>query len=79
MNTNSVTMINVLSIITNIFLILIIILRSPNEQSLQENLNPFPFFESSSKAERSLDKFIFVLTTLYFLFGIFFTVRRSSG
>lgn len=67
---------NILSIFFNCLLILIIILRSPNEQSLQENLSSFQFFESSSKAEQSLDKLLITLTFLYFMFGIFFNIQN---
>nr|YP_011006193.1 hypothetical protein V2485_pgp060 [Dictyotopsis propagulifera]WAM63197.1 hypothetical protein [Dictyotopsis propagulifera] len=68
---------NLISIFSNFLLILIIIIRSPNEQSLQENLSSFQLFESSSKAERTLDLLIFGFTTLYFLFNIIFTINRS--
>ncbi len=67
---------NILSIFFNCLLILIIVLRSPNEQSLQENLSSFQIFESSSKAEQSLDKLLIILTFLYFLFGILFNVQN---
>ncbi|CAL8412504.1 unnamed protein product [Dictyota dichotoma] len=67
---------NMLSIFFNCLLILIIILRNPNEQSLQENLSSLQFFESSSKAEQSLDKLLISLTFLYFVFGIFFNIQN---
>lgn len=67
---------NILSIFFNCVLILIIILRSPNEQSLQENLSSFQFFESSSKAEQFLDKLLIGLTFLYFIFGVFFNIQN---
>lgn len=69
-------MINTLSIFFNFFLILIILLRSPNEQSLQENLSPFQFSESSSKIGQFLDKFLILLTVFYFIFGIFFNIEK---
>ncbi len=67
---------NLLSIFFNCLLIVIILLRSPNEQSLQENLSSFQFFESSSKAEQSLDKLLIGLTFFYFMFGIFFNIQN---
>lgn len=67
---------NILSIFFNCLLILIIILRSPNEQSLQENLSSFQFFDSSSKAEQFLDKLLITLTFLYFMFGILFNIQN---
>nr|YP_011005637.1 hypothetical protein V2479_pgp055 [Cutleria multifida]WAM62641.1 hypothetical protein [Cutleria multifida] len=65
-----------LSILTNLILILVILIRSPNEQSLQENLNPFKLFESSSKAEKSIDKLIQVLTFFYFVIALIYTIRN---
>nr|YP_011005507.1 hypothetical protein V2478_pgp045 [Choristocarpus tenellus]WAM62370.1 hypothetical protein [Choristocarpus tenellus] len=63
---------NILSVCINLLLILIILLRSPNEQSLQEILGPLPIFENSNKAKQFIDKGIQILTILYFIFGIFF-------
>nr|YP_010185253.1 hypothetical protein Ycf47 [Ishige okamurae]QVJ99597.1 hypothetical protein Ycf47 [Ishige okamurae] len=68
---------NILSVLTNILLILVLLLRSPDEQSLQENITPFPFFESSSKAENILDKLIKTLIAFYFIFGLLFAVQNS--
>ena len=70
------TILTILSIFINLSLILIIIIKSPNEQSLQENLMPFPFFESPSRAGRFLNKSIIVLTVCYFLIGLLFTLER---
>lgn len=66
------------SIFINVVLIILIIIRSPNEQSLQENLGPLNFFESSSQAESSLDNLIKILTFLYFLIGLFFAINNFS-
>lgn len=66
------------SIFTNVILIILIIVRSPDEQSLQENLGPLQFFESSSQAESSLDNLIKILTFLYFIIGLFFTIQNFS-
>lgn len=66
----------IFSILINIILIIIIIIRSPNEQSLQENLGPFQFFESSSKAENSIDNLIKLLTFLYFVLALYFAIKN---
>nr|YP_011007464.1 hypothetical protein V2496_pgp055 [Sporochnus bolleanus]WAM64893.1 hypothetical protein [Sporochnus bolleanus] len=73
---NFTNIFSIFSIILNILLILVILIRSPNEQSLQENLDPFKLFESSSKAEKSIDKLIQVLTVLYFIIAILYNIRR---
>lgn len=70
------TILTLLSIFINLSLILVIIIRSPNEQSLQEGLIPFQFFESPSRAGRSLDRSIILLVSCYFLIGLLFTVER---
>lgn len=67
---------NSISILLNFLLIIVILIRSPNEQSLQENLGPFQFFESSSKAERSLDNIIIILTISYFFIGLLLAIKR---
>jgi len=72
---NYTTIFGILSILINILLILIILIRSPNEQTLQENLEPFKIFESSSRAERSLDKLIQTLTILYFSIAICYVIK----
>lgn len=71
------TSLTLVSIIINLSLILAIILRSPSEQSLQENVTSFQFFESSSKAAHYLDKIITIFTSCYFLVGLLFTISRS--
>ena len=72
---NYMTIFGILSIMLNILLILIILIRSPNEQSLQENLAPFKLFESSSRAEKSIDKFIQLLTIGYFLLALLYVIQ----
>nr|YP_009505196.1 hypothetical protein Petal_051 [Endarachne binghamiae]AXC47151.1 hypothetical protein Petal_051 [Endarachne binghamiae] len=72
---NSMTLFGILSIMLNILLILIILIRSPNEQSLQENLAPFRLFESSSRAEKSIDKVIQLLTIGYFLLALLYVIQ----
>lgn len=73
---NYKNILNIFSVFINLSLILIIIFRSPNEQSLQENLAPFQFFESSSKTTRLLDKGISSLTICYFVIGLLFSTQR---
>ena len=72
---SSTTLFGVFSILINISLILVILVRSPNEQTLQENLEPFKLFESSSRAERSLDKLIQILTIFYFIIALFYVIQ----
>lgn len=73
---SNVNIFSILSIIFNFLLVLIILVRSPNEQSLQENLDPFKLFESSSRAEKSIDKLIQLLTILYFVLALVYTIQR---
>nr|QWK42099.1 hypothetical protein [Pseudochorda nagaii] len=66
---------SLLSITSNILLILVILVRSPNEQSLQENLDPLKLFESSSKAEKSIDKLIQILAIFYFVLALCYNIQ----
>nr|YP_009227313.1 Ycf47 [Sargassum thunbergii]YP_009828236.1 Ycf47 [Sargassum fusiforme]YP_010411853.1 hypothetical protein Ycf47 [Sargassum siliquastrum]YP_010471194.1 hypothetical protein N4M72_pgp135 [Sargassum confusum]YP_010485164.1 hypothetical protein N8E41_pgp135 [Sargassum fulvellum]YP_010485303.1 hypothetical protein N8E54_pgp135 [Sargassum macrocarpum]YP_010485442.1 hypothetical protein N8E85_pgp135 [Sargassum serratifolium]QXI87476.1 Ycf47 [Sargassum muticum]QZL38440.1 Ycf47 [Sargassum ilicifo len=68
--------ISIISILVNFFLVLIILIRSPNEQSLQENLDPFKIFESSSKAENSIDNLIKILTIIYFSIALAYNIKN---
>ncbi|CAL8412567.1 unnamed protein product [Sargassum natans] len=68
--------ISIISILVNFFLVLIILVRSPNEQSLQENLDPFKIFESSSKAENSIDNLIKILTIIYFSIALAYNIKN---
>nr|WRW10683.1 hypothetical protein ASMI123 [Ascoseira mirabilis] len=72
---NNINILSILSIGINILLILVILIRSPNEQSLQENLDPFKFFESARKAEKFIDKLIGILTILFFILALFYSIR----
>nr|YP_009327023.1 hypothetical protein [Pleurocladia lacustris]ANS57630.1 hypothetical protein [Pleurocladia lacustris]ANS57774.1 hypothetical protein [Pleurocladia lacustris] len=65
----------IISIVLNILLISIILIRSPNEISLKENLTPFNFFASSSSAEKSIDNLIIVLITFYFLLALIHIIQ----
>nr|QXI87337.1 Ycf47 [Sargassum phyllocystum]QXI87754.1 Ycf47 [Sargassum mcclurei] len=68
--------ISIISILVNFFLVLSILVRSPNEQSLQENLDPFKIFESSSKAENSIDNLIKILTIIYFSIALAYNIKN---
>jgi len=77
---DSMTFFGLFSILINISLVLIILVRSPNEQSLQENVTPFKFFESSRRAEKSIDNLIKLLTIqlltiLYFLIALVYVIQ----
>ncbi|CAN0358269.1 unnamed protein product [Pylaiella littoralis] len=65
----------VFSILINTLLILIILIKSPNEQSLQENLESFKFFKSSKQAESSINKLIQVLTISYFIIALCYVIQ----
>ena len=73
------SILNTLAILLNVALIILILIRSPDEQSLQENLGPFQFFESSSQAQNSLDNLIKILTFFYFILGLIFTIQNHFG
>lgn len=64
---------NTLWLIINILLILLILIRSPNEQSLQERLGPLKIFDSYASAEKNLDKIINFLIFCYFFIGFLLT------
>jgi preprotein translocase subunit SecG len=69
------SVINSIWLIMNIILILLILIRSPNEQSLQETLGPLKLFDSSGNAEKSIDNLIKILIICYFLFGFVLTSK----
>jgi len=59
----------------NLLLIVLILIRSPNEQSLQETLGPLNLFDSSGSAEKNIDKLILILAISYFLIGFVLTSK----
>jgi protein translocase SecG subunit len=61
--------------VVNILLILLILIRSPDEQSLQEILGPLKLFDSSGSAEKRLDQTILILVILYFIIGFILTSK----
>lgn len=66
---------NFIWIIINILLIVLILIRSPNEQSLQENIGFLKIFESSSSAEKNIDNLIKILICMYFFIGFIFIIK----
>lgn len=66
---------NLVWIFINIILILLILLRSPNEQSIQETIGSLKLFESSTTAEKSIDTSIKILILIYFIFGFFLAIK----
>lgn len=67
------SLLNLFWLVINLVLILLILIRSPNEQSLQEILGPLNFFESSKSAEKRIDRIIQILVFAYFLIGFLLT------
>jgi preprotein translocase subunit SecG len=55
----------------NIILIILILVRSPNEQSLQEIIRPLKFIDSYSNAEKTLDRLIQIFVIFYFGLSFF--------
>lgn len=66
---------NLVWIFINIILILLILLRSPNEQSIQETIGSLKLFESSTTAEKSIDTSIKIFILIYFIFGFFLAIE----
>ena len=73
-----IKLIGFISIVLNIFLILSILLRSPDEQSVQETLGSSSLFISSRQAENFIDRLIQVLVFFYFVFGLLINLRYFS-
>jgi protein translocase SecG subunit len=69
------SVINSIWLIINIVLILLILIRSPNEQSLQETIGPLKLFDSSGSAEKSIDRLIQILVIFYFVLGFVLTSK----
>lgn len=69
------SLVNSIWLVLNIILILLILIRSPNEQSLQETLGPLKLFDSSGTAEKNIDKTIQFLIISFFLIGFILTSK----
>lgn len=72
------SLLNAIWLILNILLILLILIRNPNEQSLQETLGPLNLFDSSGSAEKNLDKLIQIFTIAYFVIGFLLSSKAFS-
>ena len=57
------------------FVIVAILVRSTNEQSLQETVGQFDLFESTKSTENTIDKLVIILIISYFIFNILFINR----
>jgi protein translocase SecG subunit len=69
------SLLNSIWLVLNIILIILILIRSPNEQSLQETLGPLKLFDSSGNAEKNLDNIIQILVICYFAIGFILTSK----
>jgi preprotein translocase subunit SecG len=69
------SVLNSIWLVVNIMLIILILIRSPDEQSLQETLGPLKLFDSSGSAERRIDQMIQVLVIAYFTIGFILTSK----
>lgn len=70
------SVLNSIWLVLNIILILLILIRSPNEQSFQETIGPLKLFDSSGSAEKTIDKLIKILILFYFIFGFILTSKN---
>lgn len=68
-------LLNSIWLILNIVLILLILIRSPDEQSLEETLSQLKLFGSSKSGEKNLDNIIQLLIFFYFLIGFILTSK----
>lgn len=69
------SVLNSIWLVVNIMLILLILIRSPDEQSLQETLGPLNLFDSSGSAEKRIDQMLRVLVIAYFAIGFILTSK----
>jgi preprotein translocase subunit SecG len=69
------SVLNSIWFVVNIMLIILILIRSPDEQSLQETLGPLKLFDSSGSAEKKIDQMIQVLVIAYFTIGFTLTSK----
>lgn len=65
---------NSIWLVINIILIILILIRSPNEQSLQEIIGSLKVFDNATNAEKTLDNLIQIFIILYFIIGFLLTV-----
>lgn len=65
---------NSIWLVINIILILLILIRSPNEQSLQEIIGSLKFLDNSTNAEKTIDNLIQIFIIMYFIIGFLLTL-----
>lgn len=65
---------NFIWLIINIILIILILIRSPNEQSLQEIIGSLKFLDNSTNAEKAIDNLIQFFIIMYFIIGFLLTL-----
>lgn len=66
---------NFLWLLINIILIILILIRSPNEQSFQETIGSLKIFDSSKNAEKNIDTLIQIFIIFYFVIGFLLTIK----
>ena len=66
---------NFIWLLINIILIILILIRSPNEQSFQETIGSLKIFDSSKNAEKNIDTLIQFFIICYFLIGFLLTIK----
>jgi preprotein translocase subunit SecG len=66
---------NFIWLLINIILVILILIRSPNEQSFQETIGSFKIFESSKNAEETIDNLIQFFIIAYFVGGFLLTIK----
>lgn len=69
------SLLNSIWLLINIILIILILIRNPNEQSFQETISPLKLFDSSGSAEKNIDNIIQFLIITYFLLGFILTSK----
>jgi len=62
----------------NILLVVLILLRSPNEQSLQKTFGRLKLFDSSKSLQKNIDFLISIFIFLYFLLGLLLSSKTFS-
>jgi protein translocase SecG subunit len=65
---------NSIWLVINIILIILILIRSPNEQSLQEIIGSLKFLNNSTNAEKTIDNLIRIFIIMYFIIGFLLTL-----
>lgn len=66
---------NFIWLLINIILIILILIRSPNEQSFQETIGSLKIFDSSKNAEKNIDTLIRFFIIFYFVIGFLLTIK----